>query len=175
MTPPTPPAGAIAITETGVGPLNEKSKTDVKSLKAAFPGFDVKKQSIPKGEDLKDEHMAVSKGGKLAMKIYGDGTPDSIEVVSDEIWNPWGVKIGMTHEEVAKIAGPFQCSDGAESADWKNYIIECSTEKTKNWNFDFQHEGTPASEVIANPATLAKAKLVALRWESASVGPPGSK
>jgi hypothetical protein len=172
MTPPTPPEGAIAITEAGVGPLNEKSKTDVKSLKAAFPGFDAKKESIPKGEDLKDEHMAVTKGGKVAMKIYGDGSANSIEVVSDDIWNPWGLKIGMTHEEVAKLVGPFECTDGSESADWKNYIIECDTEKTKNWSFDFQHEGTPAKEVIATPATLAKATLVAMRWTAPDAGSP---
>ncbi len=58
-------------------------------------------------------------------------------------------------EEVAKVVGPFECSSGEEHTDWKNYIIECSTTKTKNWNFDFQHEGTPASEVIPDKATLA--------------------
>ena len=165
---PTPPAGAVAITEAGVGAVNEKSKIDVKSLTAAFPGFDVKKESISQGGDLKDEHMAVSKGGKLAIKIYGDVVANSIEVVSNEIWNPWTLTIGMTHEEVSKLVGPFECSDGAESADWKTYVIECSTEKTKNWSFDFQQEGTPAKEVIGTPR-LAQAKLVALRWEAPDV------
>lgn len=173
---PTPPAGAIAISEDGVGPLNATSKLDVKSLKAAFPGFDVKKASIPMGEgDLADEHVAVSKGGKLAMKIYGDISANSIEVVSDDIWNPWGLKIGMTYADVAKVMGPLDCSDAAEHTDWKQYVAECDTEKTKNWSFDFTHEGTEAKELIAKPDDLAKAKLVAFRWEAPGSGPPGTE
>lgn len=148
---------------------------DVKSLKAAFVGFDVKKASISMGEgDLKDEHIAVSKGGKLAMKIYGDGAANSIEVVSDEIWNPWGLKIGMTYEEVAKIVGPFECGDAAQHTDWKQDVAECETEKTMNWAFDFESE-FEAKDLIAKPDKLAKAKLVAMRWEAPSSGPPGAK
>lgn len=161
--PPAAPVG-LAITEAGLGTITATTKADLESLKTALPGYELEKKSIPQGGDLVDEHVAATKGGTLAVKIYGDATVRSVEVVSDEIKNPWGLTIGMTHDAATKILGPLECLDGAETADWRNYVIECSSDKSKNWSFDFQREGTPAKEVIGKPA-LAEAKLVALRWE----------
>jgi hypothetical protein len=172
-TPPDAPPGALVAREDGVGPLNEDSAISVKALEAAFPGHDVKAVSIDQGGDLREEYVGISKGGTLLLKVVGDGSPNSIEIVSNQVWNPFGVAVGMTYAEVEKIVGTLGCADAGEHTDWKSQVAECGTEKIKRYGFDFVVEGESAKDVIAKPELLATAKLVALRWEAPGSGPPG--
>lgn len=166
--------GALVAGEAGVGPITETTELDVKKLKAALPGYEIKKVSTPMGDgDLREEYVGVSKGGKLLVKLVGDSTPNTIEIVSDEVWNPFGVTIGMTYADASKLVGPLECSDAGEHTDWKSDIAECSGPKSDRLGFDFTLEGFEAKDVLANPDKLATAKLVAVRWDAPGSGPPG--
>jgi len=164
---PDAPPGALVAREDGVGPLTEKSDISVKALKAAFPDHEVKKVSTPMGDgDLREEFVGVSKGGKLVLKVIGDGSLNGIEIVSNEVWNPFGVTIGMTYADAVKLVGPLACSDASDHTDWKSDIAECASTKSKFYGFDFALEGFEAKTLLKSPDKLATAKLVALRWDS---------
>lgn len=164
---PDAPPGAIVVGDKGVGPLEKSSDISIKAMKAAFPGHEIKKVSTPMGDgDLKEEYVGVSKGGKLLLKVIGDSTPITIEAVSNDVWNPYGVTIGMTHADAVKLLGPLTCTDASEHTDWKSDIAECASEKSQFVGFDFAHESFEAKDLLKNPDKLATAKLVAVRWDS---------
>lgn len=170
---PPPPdaadAGGMGARPDGVGPLTSKtSDLSEKALVAAFPGHDVKRVVKNHGGDLREMYWGISKGGVLLYKVEGDTVINAVHIVGPDVPNPWGVKLGMTHAEVAKVLGELSCENGGDDTDWRSHVVVCSNEKIGNYTLDFvtpEGEGRSAAELLENEEMLAKSPLVALRWE----------
>ena len=168
------PPGALDARADGVGPITEKTKIDLKKLKAAFPGYEIKKVSKKMGEgDLREVYVGVSKGGTLILKLVGDEFLNSVDIMSNDVWNPWGVTIGMTGAELEKRVGKLDCTDAGDATDWRANLAECDGEKVDHYEFDLSGEGM-GKEVAEDPAKRAAATLVAIRWVVPGNGPPGT-
>ncbi len=167
---PDAPPGALEARVDGVGPIT--AKTHVKALKAAFSGYEVKKVSKKMGDgDLREEYVGISKGKTLLLKVVGDDEVISVDITSNDVWNPWGIQIGATYAEIEKAIGKLQCQDAGEAVDWRADLAECNADKIDNYTFDFSGDGM-GKDLVADPAKLAQAKLVAIRWEAPGHGPP---
>jgi len=172
---PHAPPGAIDARADGVGPISEKTKIDIKALKAAFPSYEIKKVSKKMGEgDLREVYVGVSKGGTLILKLVGDELLQSVDIMSNDVWNPWGLTIGMTGVELEKRVGKLDCKDAGEATDWRANLAECDGEKVDHYEFDLKGEGM-GKEVAEDPAKRAAATLVAIRWVVPGNGPPGAQ
>jgi hypothetical protein len=170
--------GAWTARADGVGPIDAKTKPDVKALKKLLTGYEVKKESIPMGEgELREDYIGVSKGKTLVLKLVGDDDLVNVDIMTNDVVNPWGLQIGMAHADAVKLVGNLECVDGGEAVDWRVEILECSNEKLVNYTLDFTNEGNKAKHMLKDPAELAQTKLVAIRWDvpGAKTGPPGAQ
>jgi len=169
-----PAAAALTAREDGVGPLGEKSDVSEAALTAAFPGYTVKKVSQSQGGDLREEYVAISKGDTLLLKVeLVDTTLAAIAVVSPDVPNPMGIKVGATHAEVVAALGPLDCADGGATVDWRADVVECGNARTGRYSLDFQAtDGTSAEDLLADADALAGAKLTAITWQATQPGPP---
>lgn len=174
---PDAPPGALVAGRDGVGPLTKDTPYDVKALKKLLPDYQIKKVKTPMGEgDLADIYIGVSKGKTLVLKLVGQDKIMDIDIVSNDVWNPFGVTIGMTYADAEKLVGKLECDDAGEHTDWKANIAECSNGTLDRFTLDFKDdEASEAKELIAAPAQLAKAKVVAIRWNAPGYGPPGTE
>ena len=173
---PSAPPGALDARADGVGPITEKTRIDLKALKAAFPGYEVKKVSRKMGDgDLREDYVGISKGGKLILKLAGDEFLRSVDIMSDDVWNPWGITLGMTGAELEKRVGAIDCSDAGEATDWRAHLAECDGAKADHYQFDLEGDGANGKQVAEDPAKRAAAKLVAIRWVVPGNGPPGAE
>jgi hypothetical protein len=165
-------ASSLVGRDDGVGPLGASTKLDQATLAAALPGYQIERASISHGGDLREEYWAVKKGSALVLRVQGEDTSLSgIDIVSPEIASPLGVRVGATYAEVAKALGALDCRDAGEAVDWRAEFIECTTAKSDRYSLDFSgyaDSGLEGAQLLADPAALAKAKLVAITWT-----PPG--
>jgi Protein of unknown function (DUF1131) len=171
---PTAPAGLVGRND-GVGPLDAKTSVDKSTLAAAFPDYEIKHVSTSHGGDLKEEYWGISKGGQLVLRVHAEDTIlSSIDIVSPDVANPLGVKVGSTYADVAAALGPLDCQSAGDVIEWRADIVLCSSKKSDVYSFDFtlyKESGLSATELLADPAQLAKAKLVAITWEPPGKGP----
>jgi hypothetical protein len=170
--PAAPAAQRLAARADGVGPLDAKVKISEGSLAERFPGHDIKRVSESHGGDLREEYFGVSKRGALLLRVHADDDRlTAVDIVSNDIANPFGITLGSSHAAVMKAIGPLDCEDAGKAVDWREDIVMCTSHKVATYTLDFslfKEEGLSAKELLENPAQLAKAKLVALTWQ---VGP----
>lgn len=169
-----PAPAALTAREDGVGPLGATSEVSEAALAAAFPGYTVKKVSQSQGGDLREEYVAISKGDTLLLKVLlVDTTLSAVAVVSPDVPNPMGIKVGATHAEVVAALGPLDCADGGATVDWRSDVVECGNAKTGRYSLDFQAaDGTSAEDLLADADGLAGAKLTAITWQAIEPGRP---
>jgi hypothetical protein len=153
-----PPASGIAGREDGVGPLNDDFAVTRESLEKAFPGVTVKHVKKSQGGDLVEEYWAVwSKDGKEMLHVQTmDEDMDAVDIVSNDVSNPLGVKIGATYEEVVKAIGPLHCSNAGDETDWRADTVVCSSDKSEAYTIDFiSPDGDDSAAMLEDPAGLA--------------------
>lgn len=166
-------AGGLRGRADGVGPLNEKFEVSKKSLEEAFAGFTVTKVSKNHGGDLREEYWAIQKDGKDVLHVQAeDEDIDAVDILSDEVPNPLGIKIGATYEDVTKAVGKLSCANAGDETDWRSDIVVCTSEKADTYTIDFEsQEGEDAAEMLEDPAKLAKATVKAVTWRVPVPGP----
>jgi hypothetical protein len=169
------PRGALTARPDGIGPITEKTRVDLKALATAFPGYEVKKVSRSMGDgDLRETYIGVSKGSTLILKLVGDDFLEHVDVMSNDVQNPWGITIGMTGAELATHVGALDCEDAGEATDWRANLAACTGDKADRYEFDLHGDGIMGKEVAKDPAKRAAAKLVAIRWVVPGNTPPGA-
>jgi hypothetical protein len=161
-------ASGLVAREDGVGPLGANLVIKKMKLAMMFPGFAVKRVSIPHGGDLREDYWGISKAGKLLLRVHTAGsTLSAVDIVSNDVANPFGIAIGQRYAEVNKAIGPLDCENGGDATDWRANIVVC-TFKSPSYSLDFAYNDDriyDAKEMLGAPAKLAKAKLVAITWE----------
>jgi len=165
------PAGGLVARLDGVGPITKETKPTKKALAALFPDHQVKWFSIDQGGDLREEYFGVRKGKTLLLRVrLGAGSSlEAVDIVSNDVANPFGLTLGMTHADVAKAIGPLDCEDAGIETDWRRHIAVCTAAKAGKYMFDFESEqNTSGEDMVAEPAKLAPAKLVAITWIASS-------
>jgi hypothetical protein len=169
-----PPASGIEGREDGVGPLNDDFEVTRESLAKAFPGVTVKHVKKSQGGDLVEEYWAVwGKDGKEMLHIQAeDEDLEAVDIVSNDVSNPLGVKIGATYEEVVKAIGPLHCSNAGDETDWRADTVVCSSDKSNAYTIDFiSPDADDAAAMLEDPAKLAKATVEAVTWRAPMPGP----
>jgi hypothetical protein len=169
-----PPASGFEGRADGVGPLNDSFEVTRASLEKAFPGLTVKEVKKSQGGDLMERYWAIwSKDGKEMLHVQeDDGDIEAVDIVSDDVSNPLGVKIGSTYADVEKALGKLQCANAGDETDWRSDIVVCSSDKAKSYTIDFvSDDGDEASVMLEDPAKLAKALVKAVTWRAPLPGP----
>lgn len=168
-----PAAGGLSGRADGVGPLDEKFPVSKASLEAAFPGFTIEQVSKNHGGDLREEYWAIKKGDRDVLHVQAeDDTIDAVDILSDEVGNPLGVKVGATYADVEKALGKLSCENGGDEIDWRSDIVVCSSEKADTYTIDFvSQEGEDAAQMLEDPAKLAGATVKAVTWRRPLPGP----
>lgn len=167
------PASGLSGRADGVGPLDEKFAVSKKALEEAFPGFTVAKVTKRYEGDLREEYWNVQKDGKDVLHVQAeDEDIDAVDIMSDDVANPLGVKIGATYEEVEKALGTLSCENAGDDTDWRSHVVVCSSDKAGTYTIDFvSQDGEEAAEMLGDPAKLAKATVKAVTWRVPLPGP----
>ncbi len=166
-------AGGLVARADGVGPLAATTKVTAAALAAAFPDHQVKKVSRSHGGDLLEEYYAVSKGDAVVLRVqFTDDTLSAVDVLSPEIPNPLGIKVGATHAEVITAIGQLYCANAGDDTDWRSDIVVCTSARSATYSLDFEAEGRSAAELLEDADQLAKATVVAVTWQASPSGPP---
>jgi len=157
----------------GVGPLDEKFQVSKASLEAAFPGFTIEQVSKSHGGDLREEYWAVKKGDRDVLHVQAeDDTIDAVDILSDEVPSPLGVKLGATYADVEKALGKLSCENAGDETDWRSDVVVCWSEKADTYTIDFvSQEGEDAAQMLEDPAKLAGATVKAVTWRRPLPGP----
>jgi hypothetical protein len=167
------PASGLSGRADGVGPLDEKFAVTMKALEGAFPGFVVKRVVKSHGGDLKESYWNIQKDGKDLLHVWAeDGDIEAIDIMSDDVANPLGVKIGASYADVEKALGKLECANAGDEIDWRSDIVVCTSAKADTYTIDFvSTEGDDASMMMRNPEALATAKVRAVTWRAPVPGP----
>jgi hypothetical protein len=171
-----PAASGIEGRADGVGPLNDSLEVTKASLAKAFPGLTVKQVKKSQGGDLMERYWAIEgKDGKELLHVQeDDGDIDAVDIVSNDVSNPLGVKIGATYDEVVKAIGPLHCSNAGDETDWRADTVVCKSDKADSYTIDFvSPEADDAAAMLEDPAKLAKATVEAVTWRAPLPGPGG--
>lgn len=145
----------------------------MKALEGAFPGYAIKRVVKSHGGDLKEAYWNVQKDGKDVLHVWAeDETIEAVDIMSDDVANPLGVKLGATHADVEKALGKLSCENAGDEIDWRSDIVVCSSEKAPTYTIDFvSQEGEDAAEMLEDPAKLANATVRAVTWRVPLPGP----
>jgi hypothetical protein len=167
------PASGLSGRADGVGPLDEKFAVTKKSLEEAFPGFTVAKVTKRYSGDLMEEYWNVQKDGKDVLHVQAeDEDIDAVDIMSDDVANPLGVKIGATYADVEKALGKLSCQNAGDEIDWRSDVVICTSDKADTYTIDFVSlDGEEAVEMLGDPARLAKATVRAVTWRVPLPGP----
>lgn len=160
------PASGIEGRADGVGPLDAKFAVSKESLEKAFPGLAVKHVENDQGGDLRERYWAIAKDGKELLHVQENGGGiEAVDIVSDDVSNPLGVKMGATYADVTKQLGKLECENAGDAVDWRRDVVQCWSEKADQWTLDFvSPEADEAATMLEDPAKLTTATIRAVTW-----------
>ena len=117
----------------GLGPIQLDSQADIDALKAAYPEFEFKLETIEREGHPEEQIVAFEDGAQaLRMRLFENRFSD-IVAVSPRITGPFGVRVGAPYQDL-KVAGCLRGADGSP-------YVHCGSTRTRRLQYLFVIDG----------------------------------
>ncbi len=152
------------LTDKGIGKLTAETPFDVKAVKSALPGLDVKPSS-DKTEGESFETMIVSKNGETLLTLLptkeGARKVICIAYKSSKLTNAFGVKKGDTYADIYKNGVKGQCLPGLEEMSGQ---VICKAPNAENIYYVFEGKSDSVDGEVPPLGIVQNYKVVQVIW-----------